>query len=148
MCIRDRSRGPDYAACVESCLHLFPVCCTLQSRGRAGGVHGQQEQARSTVVESLHSRLLILARSGLHAYHAAFMATRPPDRTVTIRQKTQLMSATEIERTLVRLAHEIIEKNNGVEGLGLVGIRRRGVPIAQRLGEIIKRIEKKPCPLY
>jgi pyrimidine operon attenuation protein/uracil phosphoribosyltransferase len=75
------------------------------------------------------------------------MATRPPDRTVTIRQKTQLMSATEIERTLVRLAHEIIEKNNGVEGLGLVGIRRRGVPIAQRLGEIIKRIEKKPVPV-
>jgi pyrimidine operon attenuation protein/uracil phosphoribosyltransferase len=57
------------------------------------------------------------------------------------------MSATEIERTLVRLAHEIIEKNNGVEGLGLVGIRRRGVPIAQRLGEIIKRIEKKPVPV-
>ena len=75
------------------------------------------------------------------------MATRPPDRTVTSRQKTQLMSATEIERTLVRLAHEIIEKNNGVEGLGLVGIRRRGVPIAQRLGEIIKRIEKKPVPV-
>ena len=75
------------------------------------------------------------------------MATRPPDRNVTIRQKTQLMSATEIERTLVRLAHEIIEKNNGVEGLGLVGIRRRGVPIAQRLGEIIKRIEKKPVPV-
>jgi pyrimidine operon attenuation protein/uracil phosphoribosyltransferase len=57
------------------------------------------------------------------------------------------MSATEIERTLVRLAHEIIEKNNGVEGLGLVGIRRRGVPIAQRLGDIIKRIEKKPVPV-
>jgi pyrimidine operon attenuation protein/uracil phosphoribosyltransferase len=75
------------------------------------------------------------------------MATRPPDRTILIRQKTQLMSATEIERTLVRLAHEIIEKNNGVEGLGLVGIRRRGVPIAQRLGEIIKRIEKKPVPV-
>lgn len=57
------------------------------------------------------------------------------------------MSATEIERTLVRLAHEIIEKNNGVDGLGLVGIRRRGVPLAQRLGEIIKRIEKIPVPV-
>lgn len=75
------------------------------------------------------------------------MATRPPDRTAIIRQKTQLMSATEIERTLVRLAHEIIEKNNGVEGLGLVGIRRRGVPLAQRLSDFIKRIEKKPVPV-
>lgn len=57
------------------------------------------------------------------------------------------MSATEIERTLVRLAHEIIEKNNGIDGLGFVGIRRRGVPLAQRLADIIKRIEKKPVPV-
>ena len=57
------------------------------------------------------------------------------------------MSASEIERTLVRLAHEIAEKNNGVEGLGLVGIRRRGVPIAERLGKIIQRIEDVPIPV-
>ena len=59
-----------------------------------------------------------------------------------LREKAQLMSASEIERTLVRLAHEIIEKNNGISGLGLVGIRRRGVPLAQRLGQMIERIEK------
>ena len=57
------------------------------------------------------------------------------------------MSASEIERTLVRLVHEIIEKNNGAADLGLVGIRRRGVPIAQRLGEMITRIEKTPVPV-
>lgn len=57
------------------------------------------------------------------------------------------MSASEIERTLVRLAHEIIEKDNGAQNLGLVGIRRRGVPLAQRLAEIIQRIEKKPVPV-
>lgn len=57
------------------------------------------------------------------------------------------MSASEIERTLVRLAHEIIEKNNGVDDLGLVGVRRRGVPIAERLGKMIGRIEKKPVPV-
>ena len=57
------------------------------------------------------------------------------------------MSASEIERTLVRLAHEIIEKNNGISDLGLVGIRRRGVPIAQRLANIIQRIEKEPLPV-
>ena len=54
------------------------------------------------------------------------------------------MSASEIERTLVRLAHEIIEKNNGPTDLGLVGVRRRGVPLAQRLGQMIQRIEKSP----
>ncbi len=57
------------------------------------------------------------------------------------------MSASEIERTLVRLAHEIIEKNNGSGDLGLVGIRRRGVPLAQRLANIIQRIEKEPIPV-
>ena len=69
-------------------------------------------------------------------------AVRHPD----VREKTQLMSASEIERTLVRLAHEIIEKNNGSDDLGLVGIRRRGVPLAQRLAKTIERIEKKPLP--
>jgi len=54
------------------------------------------------------------------------------------------MSASEIERTLVRLAHEIIEKNNGAEGLGLVGIKRRGVPLAERLAALISGIEKSP----
>jgi pyrimidine operon attenuation protein/uracil phosphoribosyltransferase len=64
-----------------------------------------------------------------------------------LRQKAQLMSASEIERTLVRLAYEIVEKNGGVEGLGLVGIRRRGVPIAERLGKIIARIENAKIPV-
>ncbi len=57
------------------------------------------------------------------------------------------MSASEIERTLVRLAHEMIEKNNGAADLGLVGVRRRGVPLAQRLAQIIQRIEKHPVPV-
>jgi pyrimidine operon attenuation protein / uracil phosphoribosyltransferase len=61
-----------------------------------------------------------------------------------LREKTRLMSASEIERTLIRLAHQIIEKNNGGHNLGLVGIKRRGVPLANRLGHLIAGIEKKP----
>jgi pyrimidine operon attenuation protein/uracil phosphoribosyltransferase len=68
-------------------------------------------------------------------------------KTAALQQKAQLMSASEIERTLVRLAHEILEKNSGVEGLGLVGIRRRGVPIAERLGKMIQKVEKKSVPV-
>jgi pyrimidine operon attenuation protein/uracil phosphoribosyltransferase len=75
------------------------------------------------------------------------MNSRAPGRPVEIREKAQLMSASEVERTLIRLAHEILEKNNGVEDLALVGIRRRGVPLAERLAKIIQRIEKKPVPL-
>ena len=67
-------------------------------------------------------------------------ATRSPK----LREKGRLMSASEIERTLVRLAHEIVEKNDGGANLGLVGIKRRGVPLAKRLGALIEKIEKHP----
>jgi len=67
--------------------------------------------------------------------------------TPELRQKAQLMSASEIERTLVRLAHEIVEKNAGVANLGLVGIRRRGVPLAERLARLIQRIERTRVPV-
>jgi len=81
------------------------------------------------------------------AYDAAFMASKSSGRQSSVREKGQLMSSSEIERTLVRLAHEIIEKNNGISDLGLVGVRRRGVPIAQRLANIVQRIEKGPVPV-
>ena len=61
-----------------------------------------------------------------------------------LRIKGRLMSASEIERTLVRLAHEIVEKSNGSEGLVMIGIKRRGVPLADRLAKLISTIEKRP----
>src|ERR1700748_2433611 len=61
-----------------------------------------------------------------------------------LREKGRLMSASEIERTLVRLAHEIVERNNGAANVGLVGIKRRGVPLAQRIGKLIETIERQP----
>jgi pyrimidine operon attenuation protein/uracil phosphoribosyltransferase len=61
-----------------------------------------------------------------------------------LREKARIMSASEIDRTLVRLAHEIVEKNSGAQNLGLVGIKRRGVPLAQRLTRLISNIEKHP----
>jgi pyrimidine operon attenuation protein/uracil phosphoribosyltransferase len=64
--------------------------------------------------------------------------------TLKLREKGRLMSASEIERTLVRLAHEIVEKNEGAANLGLVGIKRRGVPLARRLAKMIEKIEKQP----
>ncbi len=80
------------------------------------------------------------------AYDAAFMTPGAHPES-NLRHKAQLMSASEIERTLVRLVHEIIEKNDGAADLGLVGIRRRGVFLAQRLGQMIQRIEKIPIPV-
>jgi pyrimidine operon attenuation protein/uracil phosphoribosyltransferase len=79
-------------------------------------------------------------------YDAQAMSTTPTTKP-KLREKAQLMSASEIERTLVRLAHEIIEKNNGIKDLVLVGIKRRGVPLAQRIGKIIQRIEGTTVPI-
>lgn len=64
-----------------------------------------------------------------------------------LHEKAQLMSASEMERTLLRLAHEIVEKSAGVKDLGLIGIRRRGVPLAERLGKLMGRIESAEIPV-
>ena len=62
-------------------------------------------------------------------------------------EKTQLMSATEIDRTLQRLAHEIVEKSGGTANLALIGIRRRGVPLAQRIARSMQGIEHVVVPV-
>src|SRR5262245_2901740 len=63
------------------------------------------------------------------------------------REKAQLMSASEIDRTLVRLAHEILEKTKDLDKLAFIGIRRRGVPLAQRLAKKILEIEGREVPV-
>lgn len=61
--------------------------------------------------------------------------------------KSQLMSASEIDRTLVRLAHEILEQTKDLDRLAFIGIRRRGVPLAQRLAAKIGALEKRDIPV-
>src|SRR5579871_589079 len=63
------------------------------------------------------------------------------------REKAQLMSASEIDRTLVRLAHEILEKTKDLDKLAFIGIRRRGVPLAQRLSKKIETLENRKIPV-
>jgi pyrimidine operon attenuation protein/uracil phosphoribosyltransferase len=63
------------------------------------------------------------------------------------REKAQLMSASEIDRTLVRLAHEVLEKTKDLEQLAFIGIRRRGVPLAQRLSKKIETLENRKVPV-
>ena len=64
------------------------------------------------------------------------MATTGSDR-----PERQIMDAQEIQRSLSRIAHEILERNRGVDDLVLVGIYTRGVILSQRLGENIQRFE-------
>ena len=64
-----------------------------------------------------------------------------------LRFKAQIIDAAGVERTLVRISHQIIEKNHGVEGLRLIGIKTRGVPLAKRIAENIRRIEGVDVPV-
>ena len=62
-------------------------------------------------------------------------------------EKTQLMTATEIDRTVQRLAHEIVEKSGGTSNLALIGIRRRGVPLSKRIARAMRGIDKVDVPV-
>lgn len=62
-------------------------------------------------------------------------------------EKAKILDAQSIRRVITRIAHEILEKNRGVGGLVLVGIRRRGVPLAVRLAERIESIEGAKIPV-
>lgn len=57
-----------------------------------------------------------------------------------------IMDETAIRRALTRVAHEILERNNGIEGCVLAGIKTRGVHLAKRLAERLENIEGKPIP--
>lgn len=69
---------------------------------------------------------LLLQGSLLISSSATSMSETTETPKQRIREKGRLMSASEIERTLVRLAHEIVEKHDGSKNVGLVGIKRRG----------------------
>ena len=60
--------------------------------------------------------------------------------------KAQIMDEAALGRALMRIAHEITEHNRGVDNLVLVGVRRRGEPIACRIRENIRRIEEEEVP--
>jgi pyrimidine operon attenuation protein / uracil phosphoribosyltransferase len=62
-------------------------------------------------------------------------------------EKRQLLSAEEIDRTLQRLAHEIVERCGGPKDLAFIGVRRRGVPLSQRLAKSIKNFTHVDPPV-
>jgi pyrimidine operon attenuation protein/uracil phosphoribosyltransferase len=57
------------------------------------------------------------------------------------------MDAAAIRRAIERIAHEILETNGGVNNLVLIGIRTRGAHLADRIGEVIRRVEEEPVPV-
>ncbi len=64
-----------------------------------------------------------------------------------MKEKAKIMDSQAMERAVTRIAHEIIEKNKGVSGVALIGIQRRGVPLAARLAECIEKVEGRKVPV-
>jgi pyrimidine operon attenuation protein/uracil phosphoribosyltransferase len=64
-----------------------------------------------------------------------------------VREKAEVLDADGLRRAVTRIAHEIIEKNGGADSLVLVGIQRRGVPLARRLQEKIREFEGVETPV-
>lgn len=61
--------------------------------------------------------------------------------------KAGLLDEKAINRTLIRISHEIIERNKGVDDIVLIGVKTRGYPLAQRIAEYIKSIEGREVPV-
>jgi len=66
---------------------------------------------------------------------------------MALRVKAKIMDAEAMRRALTRIAHEIIERNKGTDGLAFIGIRRRGVPLAKWLQELVEEFEGVKVPL-
>lgn len=64
-----------------------------------------------------------------------------------MKQKAQIMDATAISRAMARITHEIIERNQGVGGICLLGVKRRGIPLAAMLAKNIEHFEGVSVPL-
>ena len=64
-----------------------------------------------------------------------------------MQHKAEIMDEAAVERALVRISHQIIEKNHGTDSLCLIGIRTRGVPLARRIAENIRRIDGTDVPV-
>jgi len=64
-----------------------------------------------------------------------------------LRFKSRLMNADEVRRALTRLAHEVIERNKGAHRLAVVGIHTRGIPLAERIAQLISEVERVSVPV-
>jgi pyrimidine operon attenuation protein/uracil phosphoribosyltransferase len=64
-----------------------------------------------------------------------------------VHTKARVMDADDVRRAITRIAHEILEKNGGVDGLAIVGIQTRGALLARRIADVIKDIEGVPVPV-
>lgn len=83
----------------------------------------------------------------LKGKEAFLSATRDPSPGGARMREKELMNEADMRRGLTRIAHEIIERNQGVQDLAIIGMRTRGVPLAQRLAQLLESFEGQPVPV-
>lgn len=79
--------------------------------------------------------------------NGAFLLGKDIEGGIVMEKKKVVLDDQTIDRTLTRMAHEIVEKNKGVDNIILVGVKTRGVPLAKRLQQKIKQIEQIDVPI-
>lgn len=62
-------------------------------------------------------------------------------------EKAEIMDQDQMRRSLIRIAHEIVEKNKGLDDVVLIGVQRRGVPMAERMQKYLSEIENREVPV-
>ena len=70
-----------------------------------------------------------------------------PHTSGTFRSRSQVMSADDVERAILRMTHEVIERNHGTEGLVVIGLQTGGVAIARRIADTLAEIEGSDVPV-
>ena len=96
------------------------------------------------IIDSITAPCLVRIGQGFSFGRARLL---PAGMRYAMRYKAALMSSDDIDRALKRIAHQIIEKNHGLHRLCLIGIKTRGVPLAQRLARNIEAIEGVEPPV-
>lgn len=94
------------------------------------------------------ARSFLRSKSAIHHLTNDCIASKVGRRTnMAEEERLVIMDETAIRRALTRIAHEIVEKNKGIENCVIVGIRTRGIYLANRVAERIAEIEGKPVPV-
>lgn len=104
-------------------------------------VCGRRDDGRSTAAP------MSLATSGLLLTEAGPGRSNERGQEVALTEKAIILDETAMDRALRRIAHEIVERNQGTDGLVFVGIRRRGVPLAERLARFVNEVEGIELPI-
>src|SRR6202050_3145302 len=112
----------------------FPIASNRCRRPFCNSIVDWDRSERPAIRRYPQVRRSRIGRHSPAANPAVYVRMRRQMRVV---EKRQLLSAEEISRTLQRLAHEIVEKSGGTKDLALIGVRRRGAPLSQRLAKTI-----------